>query len=1008
MLSFANVNRDVIDIRQQHQNEFEYRKEIPIEVPRLDLNISDDESDFDHINKLFSIEEQNQGVEACSTSKDVLFTMEARGNDGGILSERTAKQSYNRNFNINANVWQHKDYRIKENRLTLLRHLKLLESLEDRREGKIDKIIKGFKLSKERATEHHTGKTKWWKKNVTEEEMLKISLHSLDRYFQALSMKLSEIKRLTDDLDNERANSYALKQTIDEYEKKIAQVPKKNDEDHKYNQNSVQKMKLNKHFQAKKPHEENEKQRKDTEKCKGRNKHKINEILKKTVDASKQLGKLMSIPKEEKRLYERDEEKQRNKPEESTTEAQQGTPGNIQEIKQMSRDQQQALENLLHDKQAENVKLSQKLIKVEEHNRDVIRSLREEILSKEKHLVEVQRMYEYQRTIAQLYKATLSNSEEQIEAAKNDCNTYLHDKIPNNRAEDERGCDDVTSAESSMLDAHLIDLHPLVKSIDSLEMPRLKKCFIETMQCQNSNTSMSNMLKEFPASKVKETWKEQALYNDNSIGQLEETQRMRKTLIKTRQELEKMIEENLKLKLALKNKMKLEENRWRDLLREKLLEMQGRNDEIENLRLELLKHKQETSALSKQLHKSSIIQDNKDKEIEMLNFSVKKENDINYCIVHKESMEHFKLQLKEERERNKYLLKCCNEMDGKIIKSKRETEICKKINSEFEERERSLQERVAEMKSEIASKNCTLKRLKEMIKELKLKNESRKEEICDKEHEIDLCSIKIEKVEQRLVHMKELNAKLENENSIWRKKFLQAQFDLHESLETIRYGNFDKTLKGKDEDEECRPSCIGCIEGDNEIQQLNEDRRMLMVKNEILSKELEHLKYDKEKLTAKLEKTIEEHKYELNEYERKLATATKELTKEENMQRDWQNEFRLLTQEIEQFKSKIECVLGERDLDSIEKEINKIKEEATFLYRENRELKNIKRTSEDKSEMNNCKINELEVRLKEIEEESDWTNDELKKKDKEIQDKDYLLKDLEAKLEAKLRYTVLF
>ena len=999
MLPIANMNRGVIDIGQQHQ--FAYRKDIPIEVPRLDLDISEDESGFDHINKLFSIEGQNQGVEACYASMDASFNVEARGDDGGILSERIAKQNYNKNINIDNNVWQHKDDGIKENRVTLLRHLKLLESLEDSREGKIDKIIKSFTLSKERTAEHCTVKTKWWKRNFTVEEMLKISLHSLDRYFHELSLKLNEIKKLTDDLDYEKTNSSALKQAIYEYEKKIAEVPKKINEDHQCHQNSVQKLKLNEDFWAKRPHEENEKRGKETEKWKGRNKQKIDEILKKTVDASKELGKLMSRSKEEKRLYEKFEEKQRNRPKESTAEEQQG---NKQGMKQMSRDQQKTLEKLLKEKQTENVKLSQKLMKVEENNRDVIRSLREEILSKEKRLIEVQEMYEYQSAIAQLYKATLSKGEEQIETAKNDCNTYLHDKMLINRAEDEKSSEDVTSDDISTLDAHLVDLQPLVKNFDSLEMPTMQKCFIEKMQCQKSNTSMSNLLKELPFSKVNDTWKEQIICHENSIEKLEEMQRMRKILIKTRQELEKTIQENLKLKLALKSKMKLEENRWKDLLSEKLLAMQGRDDEIENLRLELLKQKQQARALSQQLQEISVLQDNKDKEIEMLNFSVKKENDIHYCIVHKESMENFKVQLSEERERNKHLIKYCDEMEGQVVKSKRETEICKKINSEFEERERSLQERVAEMKSEIASKNRTLKRLKEMIKGLKLKNESRKEEISDKEHEIDLCNIKIEKVEERLVHMKDLNAKLENENSIWRKKFLQAQLDLHESLETIRFVNFDKHFKGKDEDEERRPSCIGCIEENNEMKQLNEDRRMLMVKNEMLYKELEHLKHVKEELTAKLEKTIEVHKCVLNECERKLATATKELTKEENMQRDCENEFTLLTQEIEQFKNRIECVLGERDLDNIEKEIKKVKEEATFLFRENSELKNIKRASEDKSEMNKNRINELEERLREIKEENDWTNEELKKKDKEIQDKDHLLKDLEARLEAKLRY----
>ena len=1033
------------------EQKFEAHEDSSFEVviPRLELDISDDEKGFDHINKLFSVKNQQQEMKTSKVDKEPFNTKSGRNDrkegNFSVYSKDIAnklesscsttinKPYENENENMSQKNTAHlcKDDMKKADRETLLSHLKFLDSFEDSNEGGYGKISKNYQSTsgKQRAG-NDLRKDYFWKKKkkVDENEMLKVSLQSLDRYYHKLSMKISEADGLTKILNTEIKNSHALRKANEECEKEIAEMKEavkeittKKKEEYQNHQEIIHKMKIESDYKGKNLRKEIEMLKAENEELK-RSKKTTSEAPKKTTQKSqkkKQLDKLMGELKENKDLHEKDVKKQLESlvqdirdPEpvraEEKHELRKLNQNNLSGITKRSENKEKLPNNPLKNKQLGDVNPSEKLLIMEQKNKEIIRNLREELSLKDKQLFEAKQKFENQLMMAQKFKKMLLENGGDSKKAKNDCNLCFHDTIKKNKAENERTYGVIIKDNSKL------KRHETVKEDNSLEKSATKhQHFVGSMENDNftSKTLTSDSIKKFAILKVEDIWEEQILCHENSIEKLKEMQNMREKLIKTRQQLERIMQENIDLKEIVKNNQKSRDNRWKEILTKQISEMQKKDNEIDDLKLELLRLKQEANKLSKQLKQSHFIQENKEKEIEILNGSVTSEYTRKNCIITMESMENIKNQITMLREENNYLLSHCDKMDEMMNRQKRELTMYRTKNNDLQEEKEALQDRCADLKSELNLKSCSLRELKEVVRELQFKNENGKDEIIDKKYELDLYNNKLKKAEQRSLSMGGLNSILENENARLKKKLVHRKSDLQNALDLIykmkiRYKNVDEILNSKED--EIKRLSENLMGKENEIQSLNDVKKMNQIENKKLIEGLKQIESDKKNLEAIIEKGNETHKGEIENLEIKLANAKQELMNQENKTKNNENDLELLTEEVKQFKNSMETLMGVRDFDKIEEEIMKIKGEVNVLDKQNYELKNMKEKTESRTITFQHQIDTLKQRLKGKEEENNQIYDELIEKEKETENKDRLLNEVKVKLDEKSRYQLFY
>ena len=1017
-------------------------------VPRLELDISADDSAFDHINKLFSVantkkvkQEGNKDAAICQKNvakKDRKRNekYEVKSEDVIVELEKSLPKRKKENQNESekqANVKVKGDGK-EADRGILLNHLKFLDSFQERNDEDANNTAEKLQFFAEEGTT-----AKWWKRQrkLSKKELLKISLQSLEKYYNVVLNKIEEINRFSDDLRNEKTNNFALQDNLEQSDIRITEmmealdeISKAKSEEQQKHKATIQQMRDGMDCEAKKWRSEVENLklekkkcrddiatlRTDKEECRRRNKNAIEEILKESSEEKKKVVKVMNKLKEDKEKNEKYLKMEINRKNEEIEDAKLEKARLENVVKELSQYNQgknvgkyekaiKRLESLLKEKELEIVNLSEKLMTLEDSSNNIIRNLREELLLKEKQLIEVRERYENQFMIAKLFEKTFSEHENVVELPKSACNRCNHENVENNKTENE--------GRNGMMEEkkHCFEKGEINNNINSLEASSTKhKHFIDSMTKQDLDskvsTSQGDSIKTFAILKVEDIWEEQILCHQSNVEKLKEMQNMRKDLIQTRRQLETVMQENLELKEGINRDMKIRENRWKELVNKQIFEMQRKDEEIDNLKLELLRSKQESSSLSKQLQKSLMVQRSKEKEIELLNVTVQAERNEEYCTMSTESMANFKLQMKKLKEENTYLLAHCDKLEGKMEESNRALEKSKKISDDAKGRENAMEETYAELKSELNAKNSSLRKLKETVRQLQLKCENGKEEMIDKNYEINIYGKRLEKTEKRLLEMEESKTKLEKENSMAMKKLVETERDLQKSLNMIyemkmRYENVEE--KFKDKEEEIKRLSNDLSEKENEIKLLNDDKRLLDNEKERLIRELEDTRGEKYGLIEKLEKRDEKYKDEINKLETTLANVEKELKKEEKENKEKGKEVALLYDEIKEFKDKMESMVGESDFRLVEKEINELKREIDVSHKENYELRNEKDEIEGKIEKLETENGELKSRVKEVEDENNQLFDELKQKEKEIDDKMQTLSEFKAKLQTKSR-----
>ena len=1028
---------------EMNEEKYEANEDSSFEViiPRLELDISDDEDGYDHINKMFSVKNQQQEIEASKATKESCNTKAGRKvrnkeENYSIYSKDIAKKLGSCSTAINEqyqkeNISQkntarqcNEDVRT-DDRLTLLHHLKLLDLFEDSAEGDYGKSSKNDQSNScKQKIGNNSGKDNSWrmKRKVDENEMLKVSLQSLDRYFHMLSMKISELNGMTEILNTETANNHAMRQANKEYEKKIAgmkevvqEIAAKKKEEYQNHQEIIQLMKVEFDYKVKRSRKEMEMLKAENEELKRRSNKTSSDIPKQNIEKKKQLDKLMDKLKENKDLHEKDIKKQiesliqnirETKPDraEEKHELRKLNQKDLSEITKRSEDNEKRSNRPLKNKEIDNVNHSEKLLVVEQKDKEIIKSLREELSLKDKQLIEVQKRFENQLMMTQQFKKIILENRKDSEKGKNYCNQCFHDKMKENKAENESTYDVMTEDNSKLRG------HEAVSEVNSLEKSSMKhQNFMDSMVNDNftSERSTSDSIKKFAILKVEDIWEEQILCHENSIEKLKEMQNMRKNLIKTRQQLERTMQENLDLKEIAKNNKKLKDNRWKELLHKQVIEMQEKDNEIDDLKLELLRRKQEANKLLKELQQSHFIQENKEKEIEMLNGSVKPDCSKKNCMITIESMENIKNQITNLRDENSHLLSHCDKMDERMNHAKRELAVYRTMNNDLQEEKDSLQERCADLKSDLNSKNCSIRRLKEVVRELKFMNENGKDEITDKQYELDLYSNKLKNAEERSFNIGGFNRKLENENSKLKKRLVDTKSDLQNALDLIykmkiRYKNVDEILNSKEE--EIKQLSENLMRKENEMKDLSDVKEMNINENEKLAEDLKDIESDKKKLEEIIEKENETHKGKIKNLEAKLANVKQELMNEGNKTRNIENDLELLTDEVKRFKNNMENLIGERDFEKIEKEIKKLKDQIKVLHKENYELKNRKKEAEIEQETFRNQVTTLKQRVKGMEEEKTQIYDERKEKEKETENMDFLSNEIKIKFEEISRY----
>ena len=643
------------------------------------------------------------------------------------------------------------------------------------------------------------------------------------------------------------------------------------------------------------------------------------------------------------------------------------------------------LEKCLIEKDAENKrlrdevsKISTNLNKVENKNEVFVMKMKEALKEKDKLINKLTVKFEdeclWEKDSNSSIEENCQNAqvrksrgmkEESFENAKemNDCELKEEDLSLTEADEKVTRCEYKNSAKSTH--QHVIDvvnekgIHPEKSS---------KEC-----------EEKEGCVKAFAVLKVEDMWEEQIACHQSNVDKLREMQLLRKDLIKNREQLERSLKENRKLKESLRSQKELHESRLKVVLNKKITALHKNEEVVENLKMDLIEEKAKVSKLKKELQKSFMMQRNKDEEINLLNATVKAENNDEYCVITNRSMNSFKKHLKKVKDENIGLLNYCDRLEEKVSNINRELELTRKLGSELSNREVTLQRRCQELELEIQAKNGMFKELKEIQRVLQQKYENAQEEMKDRKYEAGTYCSKVANSQRRLIEFEKENKRLMEQNSELTKRLAETSRDLQKTVDLvcemkIRYEDVD--VKFAEQDEKIKRFTEDVMLKDNEIKDLYDELRRKGNNMERAEKDLEETKERSELERNKLMIENDKYKEELSalterlrnseddvEFQKKIAA---DKNKEVQKLNDRINEFGKHDQteehrtEIERLQCKIE--IAEEEKEGLRKVVERIKNENKLLEVDNDKLFQQEARLEKENKVLLAEMKELEIK----------------------------------------------
>ena len=979
-------------------------------VPRLDLDLSEDERDFDQLNKMFSL-----------SVEDASHVEVVHGNNELIGNRRLENSLRNENEKASRSEMEcviNQLHRTRGNdRAVLLHHLKYLNSLEKSEGSKVSNTDEhslcenGNKMRR---------KARWFKRKhtFTKKEMLKLSLESLEKYFEALAKTLGEVDCVSNDLKSELERSDGLETNIKEMEANNDEVMRKHREVLAVKNNEIQQFQIMSNEMKETLESERKKWKIETgrlkttiDENKRSNQQLIDECIqngnKEVEKAAKIIDKLQAEKKEAKISSQAkiDELEQSVKESNRKTECSETKVKKLMDEiskKSMPKYEQEVnrLEDVIINKESDIINLSEKLMTTEQSSSNTIRNLKEEVLQKDKELIEVKEKYRNQILITRLLeKDSPSEDKARVGASNTGCNRCQGENEKNT----EKNSQDSTEVRRSddkngVAEAWKAVAKEKEKNLEGCEAKHQN--FIDTMMNHEDEakkaTRSDGLVKAVAILKVEDVWEEQILCHKSNVEKLREMQSLRKNLIRTSEELEQSMQENLELKNEIRCDKIQKKNNWSVLLNKQIFEMQRKDNEIDNLRLEMVKSKEEKDNLSKQLKKCLIFQRSKEMEIELLNVTLKEaaESEGESCRVTAESMRSLKATIKKLREENQYLLKHSDEMEQMMKESQQKLAEVMKLSKKMKLRGKHWKEKCAKIEEEMNHKDGCLKRIKHAMRQLQIRYENRKEEMKDRKYELFVYDNKLEKNEKRLQNMQKDNEKLERKNSILMKKAVETERDLQNSLDVIyamkkeHKNAVEKITQGK---ERIKQVAENLVQKENEVKRLHNCKKSTDNEIERLAKELGNVNSKQEEMMANFESQNEELRNGTDKLELKLANVEEDLSSERNKTKQKESEIDLFQREIKDLKAKVAKMRAKNEFIWMEEEVNELKAEINDLRKDKLKLTKEKKEAEDKMELFEAGNETLKKRVSSLENENNQLFGELKEKEKEAKSKDQTL-----------------
>ena len=986
----------------------------------LNQSLEEEEDPFEQLNKMFCV--ANQKKVSCESNgsqmkpkNDVGRTTSAgqkKSCQYAIGNEDTiVKLDNDLPGKINVTMLERKPFYFhdkKRDAKILQRHLKFLESFENTRAEK-----ESTEFLKRELHGICNDTPRWWKMSnkFTKSRLLKVSFSSLEKYFEVLSKKVDEIDSASEDLNNEMKKGSKLENDIKEFEKRITAATKaadylksSHDEENKRLKMANEELKTAFKSEEARWTKEVKALKSECEEYQRKNKADVERIFKERAEEEKKTRKIIELLKLENQENEALLQKQidlmrerikaaKSEQEKAEIKMQELFQENLKKGSAVDEHEAKKLKCLLKEEQEQNKMLSNKLLTLEENSNLALRDLREEVLLKDKLLIDVKERYENQFNAAKLFKKTFSDDELGFGVLNNECNRCLHEKI-NNIKENNEGQRTTINCPSKYETDRV--------HYDKRQTTGKHEHFIDLMLNQELEPRLSSAadgsIKTFAIMKVEDVWEEQIHCHQNSVERLKEMQAIRKDLIETRKQLEKAMQENIGLKKSIKSNKKCREDQWKELLNKQLHEMRRKDDEIDNLKLEALKSKQDADGLSKQLQQCIMLQRSKEKEIKLLNATVQAEE---YCSITAESMQNFEMHMKKLREENKYLLNYCDKLEERINELQKELDASTRESNNSKGRETALRATCGQLQSELNWRGSSLRQVKEALREVQIEYENRSEELKDKECDRNIIMNKLKKTEKKLLEIEEAKVKLESDNSEIKKRSVDAERDLQKSLDMVyfmktRYENTEE--KFKEMEDKIKQLSDGLVEKGNEMKTLMESKRKRENENERLHSELEVQRQDKDERIAVLEKKNEKQRNDMKRIEMRFEEIEEELTGERKLHEEREREADSLRGQLEEYESKTKNMIRGDDFKVIQSEINELRRENKIVQQDNDCLKQGKKDAESRLATLQCGKEELNSRLQGMQDRVNQLLDEMGEKEKEIKEKEGTLNELTKKL----------
>ena len=847
------------------------------------------------------------------------------------------------------------------------------------------------------------GLSKWWQRRprVSRKEMLKITFILLEKYHNLFNAKFEEVSIITEELLTEKKKSKVFPLKIARYERertelivaveKLTIEKEEMQENHKKELDDFKAVTLEKE----KSHLQNiDDMNKAMDDVKRKWQKEVDMIKRSREEVSEmneaKVAEIRREKEEELDLLQRELEKTANEKDE-TKHQYKKLVAKYNELKSAKdKEKEKEIDRLkfeLRLKKEENktlvagIKHAKENFHLKENKMESeIRNLREELVLREQQLNEINDRFGNQIRIARLYEETGLEKEAVVDTQKSN---YRHDiennwsNENNNECSKERACN--CCAKES-------EKHTTSNSCVKHEH------FLDTIM--PGEPTDSKKLKAYAFLKIEDVWQEQIACHESNVEKLKELQRLRKNLITSREELERSIQENVKLKESVIKENAAMEKRLKVLIKRQSFEMNKKDEEIENLKLELVDQKNNARKLSNELTKNMMIQKYKDEEIELLNATVKAENNDEYCIVTLESMTSFRKHIEKLRHENNNLLSYCDRVEEKISETKRELELTRKLGSELSIREMDSQKICKDLMSEVDAKNQMLRTLKEKMRKLHHSYEEVKEEAVDNRYELSSVNGKLAKMQKKMIDIEGEKKQLEEVNSKLAKDLAQTGRELQKSVDIvcqlkIRYEHVEEHFKEKED--KINDLSNDLVSKNKEIKCLVEEIDEKEHENVKMRKQLEEVKDEKESEMTKREKCKEE----LDRLTSQLEIALKSVESERFANEGKQREIQKLMSEVEHLS---EIARDNQEMEEVNKNIMILENKLLLLENENHSLTHENQKMEHEVKEFENKVETLKSQGELAGSENKKLFDDLKSQENELAEKGKLINKLENEL----------